>query len=317
MSSKKFIVKEESFKRPIIFLKQVLNVSVSNKSIKKAIERGCLKINGRVERFSSVTLKVNDILEFSCNWESVLEKKQEKLPVLYEDDDFCIVDKPSGLLCEDKNIKMFFPDFMLAHRLDKETSGVLILAKNKRAKEMTLDLFSKRQVKKKYIALVDGEVQEECGEIESYLIKKSYYAGQTIWGSSTLSTNTHTDVCASAKNNRSKNCNTKSSNKSSTFKASGLYALTLYKRIKHNKYCSLLLCDIPTGRTHQIRVHLAEMGHAILGDYQYCKEFFFPHHVERIMLHSSSIKFISPFSSKYIEVFSHLPKDFSMIEQNV
>jgi 23S rRNA pseudouridine955/2504/2580 synthase/23S rRNA pseudouridine1911/1915/1917 synthase len=272
-----FIVEKVSPKKPINFLKCALNTSISNRGIKRAIERGCLKVNGRIERFASVTLKEKDVLELALDWDIVSEhKREEGLALLYEDDYFCIVDKKPGFLCEDINLKMIFPNFMLVHRLDKETSGVLILAKSKEAKEAMVELFSTKKVKKQYIALVDGCVENDRGKIENFLQRKSFYEGQTIWGSGD----------------------------------EGAYALTYFKRLSKNRYLSKLLCDIPTGRTHQIRVHLAEMGHPVLGDYQYCRSFKFPHHVNRLMLHSLMVEFIHPFSNVLVSVMANVPKEF-------
>lgn len=270
-SLKNFEWKVFSRAKLIFFLREKIEASFSNKFIKRALERGVCKVNGRVETFASCLLKENDLVELDENWHKTIKSKEFK--ILYEDEFLCLVDKPTGFICEDKNLHKIFPEnFRLVHRLDKETSGVLILAKSLKVKEEMKKLFSSLAVKKSYFALVDGEVKGREGVIETLLVKKR----EGIWASS----------------------------------EEGLFAKTIWKRVKAHKTFSSLICFPVTGRTHQLRVHFSEIGHPILGDYHYSKKFIFSKHVPRLMLHSLEVEFIHPFSMKNVKIKAAIPKEF-------
>ena len=204
------------------------------------------------------------------------------ISVLYEDEELLICNKPPGVLSDNKTFNRAFSQYRgvlkLAHRLDKETSGAIILAKTEVMLKKMEALFKERQVEKSYLALVDGIVKKEEGSIESYLEKKRVLHNQTIYGSSKS--------------------------------ARGKRALTHWKCIKRGKNYSLLLCQPHTGRTHQLRVHLSEMGHPILGDYQYGKRARL-HAAKRQLLHAYLISFIHPTSHITISVKAPIPDDFT------
>lgn len=245
----------------------------SVKSLKRAIDEGRCLVNGKIERFSTYIVKPGDRVEI----ELILEKK-EKIPkpeILYEDDDLIIFDKPSGLECEPRN----FPQLHLVHRLDKMTSGVLIVAKNVKTREALEQLFEEREVHKQYLAIVDGVVKEKEGKIDNFLAVKSSFSGQKIWGR--------------------------------TQPGKGKRAITYWKRLKVGKACTLVLCEPLTGRTHQLRVHLSEMGHPILGDILYAKKFICQDKPKRLLLHASKISFIHPWTKKNITIEAPIPKEFA------
>jgi RluA family pseudouridine synthase len=265
--------------RLLAFLREKVSGASSVKALKRAIEARLCTINGKVECFSSKILAAGDLIELDL---SAVEAKRDALSIVYEDNDLIICNKPAGIVSENAAFNKLLPFYRgtleLVHRLDKDTSGIIIAAKNKEMKEKLMDLFAKRQVRKAYLAIVDGPVKKKEGRIESHLSKKFSYQGQSIWGS--------------------------------VSKGKGLIAVTQWRCLKKGKNASLLLCEPETGRTHQLRVHLSEMGHPILGDYQYCREFTCPLRPQRHLLHAFKIKFNHPSTKKLITAEASAPPDF-------
>lgn len=242
----------------VSFLQSVLPEAISGKMVRRLLEASLCRVNGRVERFGSARLERGDIVELSPSWKSVASVSiKPKFKTLYEDADLVLVDKPVGWVCSVENCRRTFGSLELVHRLDKDTTGVLALAKTPKALRYFTDLFARREVEKEYLAIVDGIPKEEEGIRTSYLVRKFLLEGQTIWGSG----------------------------------SKGLYAETRWKRIAFGKCSSLLLCQPHTGRTHQIRVHLSEMGHPILVDRQYAAKFKSPFFATRPLLHAHRLAF--------------------------
>ncbi len=252
-------------------------LSHSGKQVRKALEANLCRVNGKIERFGSASLRAGDAVEIANNWKS--SGVVEKATLLYDDEWFEIVNKPANIICAPGS----FPKRELVHRLDKDTTGVLLLAKKREATERLMELFKKREMVKKYLALVDGVPFSEGGVRESRLIRKSSFQGQTIWGSG----------------------------------ASGQTAVTEWTKLRSGKQAALLLCEPYTGRTHQIRVHLAEMGHPILVDRQYASHFRCPLFIQRPLLHAASLEFTHPFTGENIKVKAPIPNDLSDALQKV
>ena len=276
--------------RLLQFLRDNCPEAVSVKALKRAIDGKLCTVNRRIETFSSYVLEENDIVALDA---SAFEEKKTsyKVPILFEDKELLIVNKPAGLVSENRALHLCFPEFKgdleLVHRLDKETSGVLILAKSLEAKEKMVGLFKTRAVRKVYLAIVDGVVEKEEGLIDNFLGKKHSYQGQTIYG-----------VVDEKKGQR---------------------AITYWKCLKRGKTASVLACEPYTGRTHQLRVHLNGMGHPILGDTQYGKRFRCPLVPRRNLLHAYSIAFKHPSTGKEVKAIAPIPVDFKevMIELKV
>ena len=211
--------------------------------------------------------------------------KKKKLKIIYEDKYLLVVDKPAGLLTisndkekyntlyhvvheylRSKNTKVF-----IVHRLDKDTSGLVLFAKGENIKNILQDNWE--DVKRGYIALVNGVVNKNKGIIESYLKEtKSLLVYST---------------------NDSKN---------------GKLAITEYKKIKNNSRYSLLNINIKTGRKNQIRVHLNDIGHSIVGDKKYGK--IKNANINRLCLHANYLEFIHPITKELIILYSDIPKLF-------
>ena len=245
----------------------------SGKFIRRVLGANLCRVNGKVERFASTSLSQGEIVELSPVFQSVLTPKLKKIEILYENKDFRIVNKPSGFVCSKEN--SLLKSYELVHRLDKDTTGLLILAKSSKAKTKLIQLFKSFSISKSYLALVDGVVLKKEGTIQSLLIKKGFYHGQTIWGSSPYQ---------------------------------GLNAKTYYKVLETGKKASFVLIKPETGRTHQIRVHMAEMGHPILVDPHYARTYRSLIVSPRPLLHAYGLQF--KYQDQEIDVRAPIPEDF-------
>ncbi len=251
------------------FLQQQVSGECSGKQLRRALEANLCRVNGRVERFASARLQKGDQVELAPSWKTLLQKSVSGIETLFEDEYLKIVNKPANWVCSpEQALRSFGPKLSLVHRLDKDTTGALLLAKGPKAKEALMDLFETQKIRKFYLAVVDGIPKEASGVIENTLVKKGSFEGQTIWGSGPR----------------------------------GLSATTHWKRLAKGSHSSLLLCQPLTGRTHQIRVHLAEMGHPILVDRQYAKSFRCPLFIQRPLLHALRLTFIHPFLGTKIDI---------------
>ncbi len=277
------INKHDSGKKLLIFLREKLKLS--NKQIKKALDKGLLKLNGKIERFSSIRLKQNDTVQFLADYKKKLSKEVVKsFKIIYEDESLLSIDKPINFISTDDNIHNYFKEeYTLVHRLDKDTSGVLLIAKNIKAKEKMKTLFSKKEIDKYYLAIVDGKVNFKEKKIETYLTKEKSIDGQTIYTTS---------------NN-------------------GKYSLTYIETLETKQDYSLLLIKPVTGRTHQIRVHLKKIGHPVLGDFLYAKKFRYQGFVDRMMLHSFKMAFLNPFTEEDLEIKTDIPTIFFKYFENI
>ncbi len=239
---------------------------LSLNQIKRSIESNRCTLNGKVERFHTTLVGKGDQVEFE-----LLEKPRPALheECLFEDDFFLVINKPSGVPSEK------ITRGLLAHRLDKETSGCLLLAKNEEALKKAEELFKNREIEKRYLAVVEGMPNPAAGVIEKPMGKVSSFQGQSIWG----------------------------------VVKEGLFAKTAYKVLKKGKNRALVLCLPETGRTHQIRVHMAYLGNPIVGDYTYSKRQPFSTPSNRILLHASELKFTHPFSSQSVKVEAPIPAE--------
>jgi len=261
----------------LTFLKERIKNTTSVKAIKRAIDgRSCL-VNERIERFGSRRLKPGDQVKFLLKTETA---KAPLIKKLYEDQHLLAIDKPVHRICSDQELQKLLSDYKgkiwLAHRLDKETSGVLLLAKSLEAKERLRELFAQRKIEKRYIALVHGLMFNEEGQIDSRLVVKKRLSGQTIYGNS---------------------CDGR-----------GERALTFWKCLERRAKVTLIECKPVTGRTHQIRVHMSSIGHPIVGDLQYGKRIY-EEGVERCLLHAQQLKFIHPFSGEGVLIEAVVPKE--------
>jgi len=295
---------ESGGKRLDIFLTQLTGLTRSQ--VQKAIEQGKVKVNDKFITKASYKIKEGEIITFSPPDIEVPKLKPEPVPleILYEDEYLIVINKPSGLVVHPApghyhgtlvhGLLYHCPSLMgvgsekrpgIVHRLDKETSGVLIVAKNNNVHQHLSWQFKERMIKKKYLALVFGVPQRKRGEIN-------------------LSIGRHP----------------KDRKKISIHTKKPRFAFTYWELKEVFPYSALLLCEPKTGRTHQIRVHLCAIGHPILGDSLYFRKSKLNQikfesirnifrKVPRLMLHASSIEFLHPVINKKMKFEATLPHD--------
>lgn len=206
------------------------------------------------------------------------------LDILYQDDTLLVLNKPGGLLSvpgkgvdrQDSlavRAQKEFPEAEVVHRLDMATSGIMLMARSKSAQSQLSKLFQQRQLQKTYIAVVDGKPEQDSGEIDLPLI--------TDWP------------------NRPKQKVDFEHGKSSQ---------TRYQVLQHNAADNTTRVQLEpiTGRSHQLRVHMQQIGHAILGDQLYADEVA-QKKADRLLLHAASIGFVHPISMKAVLLESDVP----------
>lgn len=265
------IKEEEAGIKLQTFLRDELNLSVRN--IRQSLEQNSCQINGAIERFGSTPLRLHDRVSFAAK-----KTKTDKPAPIFEDEHFLVINKPSYLTTDRKGVLSLYPKAIIVHRLDRDTTGILLLAKTEEAARNIAHQFRTKTIRKEYLALVDGIPKKDSGKSESYLGKKSWFQGQTVYGT--------------------------------VEEKKGSFAKTRWKVEKKGKKSALLRVNPITGKTHQIRVHLKEMGHPILGDRQYASNFQCRHTPSRTLLHAHTIKLTHPETGKPLTFKAPLPEDF-------
>lgn len=260
----------------------------------RLIKNGNVLLNGKAV-LPSRDIKPGDTVSLDF----IEEKKEivsEKIDfgIIYEDGDILVLNKPAGLVvhpaCGHQSGTLLNALFghangkyapLMVHRLDKDTSGLMVVAKNERAKKSLVKQFQKRAVKKTYLAAVKGFISEKHGYIEAPLGRSPQDRKKIVVGP-----------------------------------LSKKEAVTEFTVIKAGKEFSLLEVRPLTGRTHQIRSHLAYIEHPVVGDAVYGgpleaggKEF------KRQMLHAYRIRFMHPTKGKQVEFTAELPKDMSIFNK--
>ena len=272
----------------------ILDDTISRTSVKRLIEEKKITVNGRKEK-PSYEVKVGDIIEIEeeVPKESHIIAQDIPIEIIYEDEDILVINKPKGMVVHPGNGN---PDGTLAnavmglcgdtlsgiggeirpgiiHRLDKDTSGVIVIAKNDKAHIDISNQIKNRETSKKYIALVRGIIKEEEATINMPI-------GRSL-----------------------------KDRKKMAVRKDGKEAITHFKVLKRFEEYTLLELKIDTGRTHQIRVHMAEIGHPVIGDYIYSNGKN-PFNVVGQMLHSKKIEFTHPKTNKKVIFEAPIPKYF-------
>jgi 23S rRNA pseudouridine1911/1915/1917 synthase len=263
---------------------------LSRTHAQRLIATGFITVNGNLAK-SSLKLNVGDRVAIIVPPESPSQLSPEDIPldIVYEDNDLLVVDKPAGLAVHPapghsshtlvNAVLNYLPGLAendasprpgIVHRLDKDTSGLILVAKNRLAHENLSDQFKSRSVSKSYIVLVRGKLTPESGIIEAEIGRDP--------------------------RNR----------KRMAVVSRGRQARTKYRVIKYLGKYTLLEISPETGRTHQIRVHLAAIGFPVVGDPVYGVT---SPHLSRQFLHASKIGFRLPSTNEYVEFSSPLPPD--------
>lgn len=273
-----------------VFLVQV--GIVSRMKARDLVKAGCVLVNGRIARKSAIVLKEGDRIEVSATLDPVTETRLApsdiELPVLYEDAACMVLHKPAGIavhpgagmpkdaetilhgivrLFQERGLP-FSSSSVLVHRIDKDTTGCLLVAKTAQAHKMLQAQFADRTIGKTYLALVAGVPDPPAAVIDATI------------GRSTANRTKMTVIGAG----RSRE------------------AKTTYRTLSASTEAALLACDLHTGRTHQIRVHLQSIGHPLLGDSAYgsreSEALTEKLGITSICLHAWKLTFVSPADGK-------------------
>jgi 23S rRNA pseudouridine1911/1915/1917 synthase len=290
-------------------------VNSSRNRIQKAADAGCIQANGVVVK-SNYKVKPLDVLTVMMDrpkFENDIIPEEIPLNIVYEDDYLMVINKPAGLVVHPgcgnyqgtlvnaiawhlKDLKNYDPNdpqVGLVHRIDKDTSGLLLVAKTPEAKtHLGLQFFNKT-TKRKYRALVWGNLKEDEGRIEGNIARNPRDRMQmTVFEDSTI----------------------------------GKHAVTHYRVIERFGYVTLVECVLETGRTHQIRVHMKHIGHVLFNDARYggneiLKGTHFSKYKQfvrncfstcpRQALHAMTLGFIHPITNEEMNFTSELPEDMT------
>lgn len=283
------IVKEEDIIKNVI----VKEFDVSSRLLRKLKLNKCIYCNGK-EAWVNGMAKVGDEISLNIasygNAENIVSEPYE-LDILYEDDSLLIINKPGNMVvhptCLHQNgtlanfVKYYFESknehikLHFVNRLDRETSGVIVMAKNEYAQDILTKQMQSGIFSKEYIAIVNGVVKEEFGTVDLPIKRDT---------SSIMLRMVSSD---------------------------GDRAVTHFKVIKRMENMTVLKLRLETGRTHQIRVHCKAIGHSILGDGLYSD--IETDLINRQALHSYRTSFVHPISRERIEVTANLPDDMKNI----
>ncbi len=270
------------------------NKDLSRVMIQRLIDSGNVTVNEKIVK-ASYKVNVGDVIRVVVEEPKETTLKPEKLPlnVVYEDNDIIVINKEKGMVVHpgNGNLEGTLVNAVLerckgslsgiggeirpgiVHRLDKDTSGLIIVAKNDKAHIKLSEDLKNHNIKKTYLALVRGVVKENEATIDMPI-------------------------------GRSDNVRTKMA-----VKKNGKNAITHFKVLKRYDGYTLLEIKIETGRTHQIRVHMAEIGYPVVGDMVYSNGKN-PFNIEGQMLHAWKLEFNHPITNKKMELEAELPKYF-------
>jgi RluA family pseudouridine synthase len=276
----------EAGQKLVNFLKNKLGSQYSARHLKQSIEKNRCRVNQRIEHFASTVLARGDKITFEVEQiqqGSASAFKFSPADILYEDKELLIYNKPAGVSSDGEElteaIKQYGPAWELLHRLDKDTTGLLMFTRGAAFREKMVDLFKTHLVDKVYLAIVDGLPKQSSGKIDNYLTKVHAYKGQSLWGAATSPHEGH-------------------------------HAITTWEVARKGVEASLVRCHPQTGRTHQIRVHMSAMGHPILGDTQYGSKAKCRYYAPRCLLHAYQLSFIHPLTGESVKYQAPIPADF-------
>jgi 23S rRNA pseudouridine1911/1915/1917 synthase len=261
----------------------------SRTTLRQMLQSGRVRVNGEVEKNAKRDLEADDTVDVAEK--AIHRNLPPELSVLYEDADVIVVLKSHGLLTvptereRDTTVQAYLNVYLgqgkgkerihVVHRLDRETSGVLVFAKNAYAREQLKEQFAAHTTERLYVALVEGEMDPEHGTFRSYL--------REMKDLRMVSVDPHPDA---------------------------KYAVTHYRTVETNGRYSMLEVQLETGRKNQIRAHLSEARHPILGDRMYGSEV---NPIGRLALHAKMLGFEHPVTRKKLVFEAPVPKAFRQL----
>mgnify|MGYP004568611737 FL=1 len=278
-------------------VKEVLKAgfSMSDRLLLKLKKLDKIYLNGNVTSVNHSVLE-NDLIECYLDYEednSNIVPTEMSLNIIYEDEAYIVVNKPAGIPVHpsmdhytdslSNGIAFYFNQIGLkkkirpVNRLDKDTSGIVIFAKNEYIQECLVRQMKSKEFIKKYIAVVNGNLDNLEGTINAPIARKE---GSII------------ERCVSE---------------------TGDIAITHYKVLKRKTDFDIVECILETGRTHQIRVHFAYLGHSLLGDTLYGTSSSL---INRQALHAYEVEFTHPLSKKKVKYVANVPEDLNKLMEN-
>ncbi len=287
---------EDKGKRLDVFLAEsgcVKEQGISRTHIKKFIEDGCVRLKNHSEPLKphyKVKLSDEFTLSIPDKQERIVQSEDIPLEVIYEDKDLAIINKQIGLVVhpapgnyEHTMVNALLHRFQelsdvnperpgIVHRLDKDTSGLIVIAKNNKTHLALAKQFEEHSIQRRYVALVKGVMEYDEDIIELPIGRHPVR---------------RTDMAVS-------------------FADNARYAKSRYRTLQRGKEMSLVEVELFTGRTHQVRVHLSHIGHPIMGDPKYGRDTRFA----RLALHARFIGFIHPRHGKAVEFSTVVPEEF-------
>ena len=258
-------------------------------NIKTLLRDKYVEVDGRVQTQFNLPLKIGQIVSIRPRKGSVQQTNYRGLEIIHEDKDIIVINKEAGLLTmasnKEKNKTAFATlsehvkkankdnKIYIVHRLDRETSGLILFAKNEDIKTKLQESWNETIQERTYIAIVEGKMEEQEGTITSYL------------------TESEASMIVHSSQNPKK----------------GKKAITHFKVMNFKKGFSMLKVNLETGRKNQIRVHMQDLKHPVIGDKKYgstCSP------IERLALHAQVIAFNHPITGRLMRYESSIPKKF-------
>ena len=265
-------------------------LGISRSTVKKMIDEGFVLVNGKKVKASLILSEADELfVKDGFIKEASFEAEDIPINIVYEDDDLLVINKKSGMVVHPgngntsgtlvnalmhytknlSNKEAFRPG--IVHRIDKDTSGLMLVAKNDKAHDILAEGFKNKTIKREYIALVCGVIGEDTGVIDAPIGRDA--------------------------KDRKKMCVTSENSKK---------AVTHFKVLKRYEHYTLLRLILDTGRTHQIRVHMKYIGHPVYNDPVYGKTY----NDFGQFLHSASIDFEQPTTHEHLHFECNVPKEF-------
>ena len=265
-------------------------LGISRSTVKKMIDEGFILVNGKKVKASLILSEADELfVKDGFIKEASFEAEDIPINIVYEDDDLLVINKKSGMVVHPgngntsgtlvnalmhytknlSNKEAFRPG--IVHRIDKDTSGLMLVAKNDKAHDILAEGFKNKTIKREYIALVCGVIGEDSGVIDAPIGRDA--------------------------KDRKKMCVTSENSKK---------AVTHFKVLKRYEHYTLLRLILDTGRTHQIRVHMKYIGHPVYNDPVYGKAY----NDFGQFLHSASIDFEQPTTHEHLHFECDVPKEF-------
>lgn len=271
------IVQKEQAGWELIKLLSTTFDQLSKKQCKRWIDMGIVSINGKISTRASLTVSSRDVITVYLSMKREREEMEPAFNVIAEYPEFIICNKPIGFISSSETISDALGQKIgIVHRLDEETSGILVVAKTIAMQKALSSLFRLRKIQKEYVAIVPIGWTKESGTLIGKFRRVSEPSAKAVWtGKSTQ----------------------------------GSVGITQFRVMKKAGGFVLLHLQPYTGRTHQLRVHCSEAGFPIVGDYHYGSRVIKP----RMYLHAYALRFKDPVTGKEINHLSPIPKEFKAL----